>query len=88
MAMMSRCQRRDGEKKEAHCFAMCLSVNILLYLDYALCHHGFSYFHETGDVGAFDIIDISVGFCAVFDAVAVDVFHYEVQAMVNFLCRP
>lgn len=56
--------------------------------DDALTHHGVGHLHESGDVGALHVVDVSVGLGAVLDALGVDVAHYLVQAAVNLLGAP
>ena len=56
--------------------------------DDALAHHGVGNFHEAGDVGAFHIVDITVGFLAVFHTLGVDVLHDLVELFVDFLGSP
>ena len=43
-------------------------------LNWSLTHHRMGHFHEAGDVGTFDIVDI-VAFAAVLDALLVDAAH-------------
>jgi len=54
-------------------------------LDDALSHHGVSYLHEAGDVGALHVVDVAVSLLAIFHAVLVDIVHDGVQTVVNFL---
>ena len=54
----------------------------------ALRHHCVGYFHESGDVGAIDVVDVSVVFAAEFYATVVYSGHYFAQAVVDFLCGP
>ena len=41
-------------------------------LDYALFHHGVGNLHEAGDVGAFHVVEVAVGFNAEGNALFVD----------------
>ena len=54
----------------------------------ALCQHGVGHLHESADIGALDVIDISVGFGAVFHAHGVDVAHDFVQLGIDLFGRP
>lgn len=53
-----------------------------------LAHHGVGNFHEAGDVCALHVVDISVGLCAVFHALSVDILHDFMEAAVNFFGAP
>ena len=44
-------------------------------LNNALSHHCVSYFHKPGNVGTLHIINVSVGFRAVFHALCMDAVH-------------
>lgn len=57
-------------------------------LDDTLLEHSSSDFHEAGDVGTFDIVDMTVWLSTVFDACFVDALHDEVELVVYFLSRP
>lgn len=57
-------------------------------LEHALCHHGFGHLKETCNIGAFDVVDVAVGLCAIFHAVLMDVVHDAVQVVVNLLTCP
>ena len=57
-------------------------------LEHALCHHGFGHLKETCHIGAFDVVDVAVGLCAIFHAVLMDVVHDAVQVVVNLLTCP
>lgn len=56
--------------------------------DAALRQHGVRHFHETADVGSYDVVDIAVGLGAVFDAHGVDVAHDGMQPGIDLLGRP
>ena len=56
--------------------------------DDALAEHCAGYFHETGNVGAFHVVDISVGLGTVFDALVVDVAHDLMESLVYFTGGP
>ena len=57
-------------------------------LSNALCHHGASYLHEAGNIGSLHIVDVTVGLCAIFHAVLMDVVHDGVQAIIDFFSSP
>ena len=58
------------------------------FLENALSHHCLGNFHEAGNVCTLNIVDIPVGFCAVFHASGVDVAHDVVELLVNFFGCP
>ena len=58
------------------------------WTDAALRQHGVRHFHETADVGSYDVVDIAVGLGAVFDAHGVDVAHDGMQPGIDLLGRP
>ena len=57
-------------------------------LDHTLCHHGASDFHEAGDIGALDVVDVTIRLLAVLDALLVDAVHNFVQALIDIGCAP
>lgn len=64
-----------------HCEMYCL-------LDDALAHHCIGYFHEACDVCSLHVVDVAVGFSAVFNALGVDILHDRVETRVYFLFTP
>ena len=54
----------------------------------SLVQHGIGYFQEASDVGAVDEVAGRAVFLGRFEAVAVDVDHDFVQAVIHFLARP
>lgn len=57
-------------------------------LYYALCHHGLGDFHEAGNIGALDVVDVAIGLCAVVAALLVDVLHYLMESLIDFFLAP
>ena len=58
------------------------------FLHNSLCHHCFSNFHETGDVGTTDIIDVAIGLSSIFYTLLMDGMHDLVKSFIYFVCRP
>ncbi len=56
-------------------------------LQYALGHHGMSHLHETGNVRAFHVVDVTIC-AAVAQALGMNVAHDLVQTGIHLLCRP
>ncbi len=54
----------------------------------ALSHHGAGHFHEAGDVGALDVVDVAIGLLAVELALTMDSFHDFAQTGVDFFGSP
>ena len=52
----------------------------------SLLKHCTGNFHEAGDIGTFDIVDITVRLSAIFHTSLVNVRHNAVEFLVN-LCR-
>ncbi len=69
------------ERGEAH-------ACIIKPLHDALCHHGVCHLHESGDVGALDVVDVTVGLCAILHALVVDAVHDGMQLLVDFGSAP
>ncbi len=58
------------------------------FLEYALRHHGVGNFHESGNIGAADVVHISVRLFAVAQALGVYVSHDFAQTSVDLLGAP
>lgn len=58
------------------------------FLYNALRHHGLSHFHEAGHIGTADIVDVTVGLCAVLDALFVDFVHNLMQFFIHLFGTP
>ena len=52
-------------------------------LNKALCEHGFGNLDKATDIGAIDIVDVTVFLCPVFDTGCVDISHNAVKPGVN-----
>ena len=59
-----------------------------VFLNNALPHHCVSYFHKSGNISTLHIIDISVGFCAVFHALGMDAVHDRMKLFIYFGSAP
>ena len=53
-----------------------------------MAHHGIGDFHEAGNVGAFHIVDVTVGFAAITEALFVDGVHDCRGVFVDFFGAP
>ena len=68
-------------------FPFALPSPLFLASHDALCHHGASHLHETGDVGAFHIVDVAIGL-AVLQSLGVNVAHDLVELSIHFFGGP
>ena len=57
-------------------------------LDGSLLKHCLCHFHEAGDVGALDVVNLAVRLGTEFYALLVDALHDEVEFVINFLGIP
>ena len=57
-------------------------------LNESLCHHGIGNFNKATDIGAFYIVDETIGFRAVFHAILVNIDHDIVETGINLFPGP